>query len=45
MAVLEHFDTENCTRRLDVVQNFFYLISETFCPKIYISKYLKQFRT
>ena len=36
--------TENYALRLDTVQNLVRLF-ETFCPKIYIRKYLKQFST
>ena len=41
MEVLEHF----VTQRIDKVPNFIYRIFRTFCPKMYIRKYLKQCST
>ena len=45
IEVHNFFSTENYTWRLDIVQNFSCLIFETSCPKIYIRKYLKLFKT
>ena len=43
--ISSHFGTENYAWILDIVQNFSCLIFGIFCPKIYITEYLKQFST
>ena len=45
MEVLGHFATENYAWRFDIVQTFFLSDFVTFCLKIHIRKYLKQFST